>query len=102
MRLGHPSMRRLQRWLEGEEEGLDGHLATCERCAARLDEVGAPDAAVGAALVELLRPPDQLTERLQGSIDERMRAREDLTLFTELFGLPIRAVRVMTTTQGET
>lgn len=102
MRVGHPSVRRLQRWLDGLDDDLDRHLATCERCADRLEALESGDTTFKQPLLELLTPPDEVTERLRGGIDERMRSREDLTLITELFGLPIRAARVMTSTgQGD-
>lgn len=103
MRVGHPSLRRLQRWLDGEDDDLDGHLATCERCASRIESLEVDDSALLQPLLEVLTPPEELTTRLRGGIDERMRSREDLTLLSELFGLPIRAARVMSSTsQGET
>jgi hypothetical protein len=103
VRVGHPSLRRLQRWLDGEEDGLDRHLETCERCASRIESLALEESTVLQPLLEVLTPPEELTSRLRGGIDERMRSREDLTLLSELFGLPIRAARVMSTTsQGET
>lgn len=104
MRVGHPSLRRLQRWLDGGEEKLDSHLATCERCADRLESLEMGEGTFRQPLLELLTPPDEVTERLRGGIDERLRAREDLTLISELFGVPLRTARVMssTTSQGDT
>lgn len=101
MRVGHPSLRRLQAWLDGGEEGLDKHLATCERCATKIETLESSDSVLQQPLLDLLAPPEELPERLRGDIDQRMRAREDLALISELFGLPIRAVRVMTTNQGD-
>ena len=38
MRWRHPSRAALRRWLQGEaDEPTDAHIATCERCAARLE-----------------------------------------------------------------
>ena len=102
MKWRHPSMKRLQRWLDGDEEQLDAHLATCERCASRLESLSEDDQTLRQPLLELFSPPDEFGERLQGGIDERLRAREDLALVSELFGVPIRAVRVMTSAnQGD-
>lgn len=98
----HPSVRKLQRWLDGHEEGLDKHLASCERCAERIEALET-SGSVQHALLTLLTPPERLEERLRKPIDERMRARADLALMSEIFGLPIRAVRVMTISgEGET
>lgn len=103
MRFGHPSTRRLQSWLNGEDDSLDSHLATCERCAEKIESLADADSSLLQPLLTLLEPPDELPDRLRGSIDQRMRAREDLALISELFGLPIRAARVMTNTnQGDT
>ena len=103
MRLGHPNTRKLKRWLDGEEPSIDGHVGTCAHCADRLEPlVDDSETLIGPALSKVLRMPDEMPERLQRSLDGRMSARDDLTLFSELFGLPIRAVRVMSTTgQGE-
>ena len=61
------------------------------------------DRALRSTLIELLQPPDELTARLRGGIDERMRSREDLALLSELFAVPLQTVRIMSTnTQGET
>lgn len=98
----HPSVRKLQRWLDGHEDGLDKHLASCERCAERIEalETGV---SLQQPLLALLSPPERLEERLRKPIDERLRARSDLALMSEIFGLPIRAVRVMTISgEGET
>jgi len=100
VRVGHPSLRRLHRWLDGGEPKLDDHLATCERCANRIEEIESSDRLLRQPLLDLLAPPVHLNERLQGGIDERMRTREDMELLGELFGLPIRAARVMTSSAG--
>jgi len=91
----HPSIRKLQRWLDGHEDGLDKHLASCERCAERIEELET-GGSLEQPLLTLLSPPERLEERLRKPIDERLRARADLSLMSEIFGLPIRAVRVMT------
>ena len=103
-RLFHPPVRRLQRWLDGAEPKLDKHLGTCEVCAARIEALDEPSAPLREALLEHLAPPELLDDRLRVTIDQRMQAREDLTLITELFGLPIRTVRLISSTspEGET
>jgi len=95
VRVGHPSLRRLQRWLEGAEESLSRHLETCEHCVSRIEDLDEQAAPIRQPLLDLLAPPEELTSRLRGGIDERLRSREDLALLSELFGLPIRAARVM-------
>ena len=103
MRLGHPNNSKLRRWLDGEQPSIDRHLGTCTHCAGRLEPMlDDSETLIGPALSELLRMPEELPDRLQRTIDQRLSARDDLTLVGELFGLPIRAVRVMSTTsQGD-
>lgn len=96
MRLRHPSTRRLQRWLDGAENQLGKHLETCERCVDRAESLSTGEMTVGPALMALLSPSEGVTERLRGGIDDRLRSGEDFTLIAELFGLPIRAARIMT------
>jgi len=96
MKLGHPSSRKLRRWLDGNQPSIDKHLATCGHCASRIEEFSTDsEALIGAALEQLLQIPEELPERLQRTIDKRMSTRADLTLVSELFGVPIRAVRVL-------
>ena len=102
MRFRHPSPKRLQAWLDGGERELDDHLATCARCADRLEDMAADEPVLRSTLIELLRPPDELDTRLRGGIDERLRAREDLALVSELFAVPLQTVRIMSNTnQGD-
>ncbi|MEM7094122.1 MAG: hypothetical protein AAF567_14040 [Actinomycetota bacterium] len=98
MRFRHPSDRRLQQWLDGEESELDAHVESCQRCADRIEHLAAATTPLRGPLLQLLAPPDGLGDLLRGGIDDRMRTREDLTLVGELFGLPIRAARVMSST----
>ena len=101
----HPSTRKLALWLDGEhDEKIDAHLATCERCAAKIEGLETSDVTLRDQLLQLLQPPEALDERLRRPIDNRLRSREDLSLISELFGLPIRAARVMSTStiRGDT
>jgi hypothetical protein len=102
-RVGHPSMKKLLRWLEGEEPAVDSHVSTCVYCSGRLDHLlEEPETLVGPALRQVLVIPEQLPDRLQRTIDERLSSRADLTLVGELFGLPLRTARVMSSTsQGD-
>ncbi len=102
-RPGHPSVRKLQRWANGDGEGIDRHLATCEDCADRLEPIlGEADAPIRSALLQLLVVPDELPERLRSTIDERLSNQRDLALIGEFFGLPFRTARIMTSTdQGD-
>ena len=102
-RPGHPSARKLQRWVDGDDPGIDRHLGTCERCADRLETLlDDGDAPIRQALMQLLVVPDELPDRLRVTIDERLSNQRDLTLISEFFGLPFRTARVMTSTdQGD-
>ena len=102
-RLGHPSLRKLQRWIDGDGDDLDRHLATCDHCADRLEPLlDDADAPIRSALLELLVIPDEFPERLRTNIDRRLSDQRDLTLISEFFGLPFRTARVMTSTdQGD-
>lgn len=96
-RLGHPSIRKLQRWLNGESIDIDRHLATCGHCADRLESIlDDSTAPIQSALLQLLVVPDELPERLRTSIDQRLSNQRDLTLISEFFGLPFRTARIMT------
>ena len=102
-RPGHPSMKKLLRWLEGEDVGIEDHVTTCAYCSRRLEPLlEESEVSLRPALLQVLAMPEELPDRLQRGIDERLRARADLTLVGELFGLPLRAARVMSSTrQGD-
>lgn len=97
MRFGlHPGNRRLLRWLEGgvdAEPTVDEHVATCVRCANRLEELAQPLPELGTALSQSLSSPDDLVARLGARMNTSIRNREDLTLFFELMGVPFATVR---------
>lgn len=96
-RLWHPSGRRLAVWLDQGDPKLDEHLATCERCASRLEDLSRPVAPVGEALRTMLAPPPDLQPRLRTGIARKMQNREDLRLLVELMGLPWQTARAMVT-----
>lgn len=99
-RLLHPSTRKLQRWADGEDVGIDRHLATCNYCADRLEPlVGAPSENIRAALLQLLVAPRELPDRLRLGINRRLSDQRDLQLIGEFFALPFEMARVMTTSE---
>lgn len=103
LKLGHPSMRRLHGWVDGSSVALDNHLATCAYCARRLEPLlEAQDTDLRSALLEALEVPAELPQRLRVGIDARMSDRSDLVLISEFFGLPIRMIRILSTTEGDT
>lgn len=96
-RLGmHPGDKRLLHWLDagdGHGADLDEHIATCERCATRLEELAQPLPALADALSRSLQAPDDLVQRLGVRMNTTIRSREDLRLFFELMGVPFATVR---------
>jgi len=100
---GHPSTRKLHRWVHGDDISLDKHLATCTACADRLEQsFGENDSAIRATLVQLLAVPDELPERLEAGMAQHAEVWQGLTLVGEFFGLPLQTARVMTSTdQGD-
>lgn len=96
-------MRKLQRWVQGEDISLDKHLATCSSCADRLEQsLGEGDDSVRAALVQLLEMPEELPERLEAGMAKHAEVWQGLTLVGEFFGLPLRTARVIASTdQGD-
>lgn len=101
-RIGHPSLRKLHRWVAGEDLPLERHLATCEYCSDRLEPLlDDSDDAIRSALLQLLVVPEQLPVKLQLGIEERLNNQRDLTLIGEFFGLPFRTARIITSTDQE-
>ena len=97
----HPSKRRLLAWLEQGDESIDAHVATCDRCATRLEDLSQPATAIGDALRAMLAPPADLQPRLRSGIAAQMRNREDLRLLFELLGVPWQTARAMSTPRPE-
>ena len=98
MKWFHPSARKLQRWLdEGGPEDVDAHVATCARCANRLEDLAAPLPELSAALSQSLQAPEDLVQRLGARMTESMRSREDLQIILELMGIPLSTVRNLMT-----
>lgn len=94
-RFGHPSRRRLEVWLEQGAPDLDDHIAGCDRCASRLEELGAPSGPLGDALRAVLEPPADLQPRLRSGIATKLQVREDLRLLAEMFSIPAQTLRAL-------
>lgn len=93
--LFHPPRRRLLAWLEGDEPELDDHLATCARCADRLEAGAVPVGPVADALLAILAPPADLAPRLRAGIASRMQARADLAMLAQMMGVPAETLALM-------
>lgn len=103
----HPNRQQLASWLNDGEGHLDEHIDSCEKCAARLDELDATlptsngtDNVIAIskdlkpALLTLLQPPDDFHERIRDRISARLQDRSDADLFGSLLGIPIEAGQV--------
>ena len=82
----HPSRQRLQRWLEtGETRRVDAHIADCEHCQAILEELSELDDAVVADLQTAVTPPEDLADRTNTGVDQRLRDEAAAGAFLDLF-----------------
>lgn len=92
----HPSPRKLERFVNGTEPDLTLHIENCHRCASRLEEAFEPGRTqIAAAYRQVLRPPSDLTSRLNQGIGLKMQQRGDLELAGELIGVSWQTVRVL-------
>lgn len=93
----HPSRRRLAAWLEddGLDAKVDAHVATCDRCATRLDDLSEPAVPLGDALRSMLSPPEDLQPRLRNGIARKLQTREDLRLMIEMLGVPWQTAQLL-------
>lgn len=99
MRLSrHPSRAELGRWLAGDDVDaqVDTHLATCDRCAAVMEELEtATGSRLAQTLADALAPPADLTERLEQRVVARLDAREVLGVVADLFGAGVETSRLL-------
>lgn len=100
-KLWHPTRRRLAAWLEQGDAAIDAHVAVCERCAGRLEDLSRPAVPLGDALRAMLAPPPDLQPRLRTGIARKMQTREDLRLLVELLGLPWQTAQALATPPPE-
>ena len=101
----HPSRQRLQRWLEtGSPRRVDTHIVDCEHCQAILEELSELDDAVVADLQTAVTPPDDLTDRTNLGVDERLRDEAAAGAFLDLFTIGWEVMRAVIdpTTERET
>lgn len=91
----HPNHQKLTMWLDGDYSELDEHMDSCEVCAAALDDIDqVPAPNLKPALLTLLKPPDDLHERVSAQIAQRLQGRRDADLFGSLLGIPAEASRL--------
>ncbi len=94
----HPSNQELERWLSAADSGveIDAHVATCDRCAMRLEALEEPaEAAIAEQLASLLAPPEDLTERLERRVIAKLDSRQVLGVLADLFGAGIETSRLL-------
>lgn len=92
----HPSPRKLERWVNGTEPGLDLHIENCHRCADRAVEAYAPGTTrIRAAMLEVDRVPSDIAQRVSQGIGLKMQQRGDWELVGELVGVSWQTVRAM-------
>ncbi len=91
----HPNREELELWLDGHNSSLHEHIDTCDVCASSLDEISEPETVdLKPALLTLLKPPDDLHDRVSARIARRLQDRRDADLFGSLFGIPVEASRL--------
>ena len=92
----HPSRRALQEWLEhGEDSSIDDHLATCQRCAAILEELAEDGPSLNDALALAFAPPRDLTERLEEKVAARLDSRVMFGVVSDLFGAGLETSKLL-------
>jgi anti-sigma factor RsiW len=102
----HPRNTDLQAWLTGPTDpGVEAHVATCPRCAARLEELeevahpatgaGEPGGGVAAALTQALAPPEGLTERLVAGVNARLSSRQILGIAADVLAAGLETTRLL-------
>lgn len=87
----HPGDQDLMAWLESRHDGSD-HIARCERCARRLEEITSLESRLVAAAHAVTNPPDGLVTRIDTRIQERMRSMDALATAGGLFSLSWRTI----------
>lgn len=102
----HLSNKMLSAWLDGSidlDHEHDEHLNSCTRCAGRLEKLERAFADVEPlkeqfrpALLEVLRPPEDLHERISARIAIRLQQRDDTALFGSMLGVPIETAQLLT------
>jgi len=96
----HPDRQQLTLWLDGASSEFDAHIDACEACASTLSEIGTQSTEnLRPALLTLLRPPDDLHERVSERITARLQNRRDSDLFGSLLGIPLEAGRIFFDTE---
>lgn len=92
----HPSRRQLQRWLEtGKPKRVEAHVAECELCQAILEELSQLDDEVVADLHTVITPPEDLADRTNIGVDQRLRDEAAAGAFVDLFTIGWEVMRAV-------
>lgn len=96
-RLFHPRDAKLHGWLDGADDpAVIRHLATCERCADRLERFADEhDTALRDALAASLAPPTDLAGRLTDQVDERRRQLSLRDVLLDAVGAGVDTLRLL-------
>lgn len=90
----HPSRERLKAWLEtGETRRVESHIDRCDRCQSILEELSELDDAVLVDLQTMVTAPDDITDRTNSGLDERLRDEAAVGAFLDLFAIGWDVVR---------
>lgn len=106
----HPSASALRSWLDADARSgphpLDNHLAVCERCANRLEQIDQDDArptgprSIAAMLAQLLEPSAGFTSRVESGVATRVNAQPVSGILTDLFAIGIDTPRLLLSQDG--
>ena len=97
-RLRHPSRGDLSAWLDGDRPDIDEHVTTCERCATTLEELAAPSAGpITEALAAIYHVPEDLSERLERRVADRLDSMVIMEVVADLFGAGMETSRLLLT-----
>ena len=98
MSLFHPRADRLRRWLDGADDPtVDDHVATCDRCANRMDDMEPAGPALRDLLFQSLATPDDLGDRIRDRMQTSLQNRADLALALDLMGVSFQTIRSVLT-----
>ncbi len=103
----HPSNDALRRWLQADNESdlpeVTEHVDDCLRCATRLEELAAKSDAeldssgIASALVNLLAPPEGLSDRVEDKVNDRLSSRQVVSVLGDLFGAGFETSKLLLT-----
>jgi hypothetical protein len=97
-RFRHPARDELRAWLDGADNGIDDHVATCDRCATLLEELASPPVpAIAQALAEVYEAPSDLAERLERRVTDRLDSRVIIEVVADLFGAGLDTSKLLLT-----